>query len=186
MMNPRQNTPSVFAVSRSRSHTFSKGSRPFVGLVAGLGVEGDAHSGKTVKHRSRVKADPSQPNLRQVHLIHAELLDELRTKGFEVDPGSLGENITTIDLDVLSLPRDTQLHIGPSAVVRVTGLRNPCKQLDGFQPGLTQAVLERTPSGELIRKCGIMGIVLTGGDVKPGDPITVVLPDGMHHKLERV
>jgi MOSC domain-containing protein YiiM len=181
-----QYNSSVFGVGRSRSHTFSKDSCSTITLVSGLGVEGDAHAGKTVKHRSRVKADPTQPNLRQVHLIHAELLDELRTKGFEVDPGSLGENITTIGLDVLSLPRDTQLHIGPSAVVQVTGLRNPCKQLDGFQPGLTQAVLERTPSGELIRKCGIMGVVLSGGEVKPGDPITVVLPDGMHHKLERV
>ncbi|MEX0976525.1 MAG: MOSC domain-containing protein [Woeseia sp.] len=186
MLNRLQQNCRVFGVSRSRLHTFSKDSLPSVTLVAGLGVEGDAHAGETVRHRSRVKADPSQPNLRQVHLIPAELLDELRTKGFQVDPGSLGENVTTIGIDVLSLPRDTRLHIGPSAVVKVTGLRNPCKQLDAFQQGLTQAVLERTPSGELIRKCGIMGIVLSGGKIRPGDSITVVLPEGSHHKLERV
>lgn len=185
-MTTVQRNPRVIGVSRSRTHTFSKDRLASVTLVAGLGVEGDAHAGETVKHRSRVKADPTQPNLRQVHLIQAELLDELRTKGFEVNPGSLGENITTIGIDLLSLPRDTLLHIGPSAVVQVTGLRNPCKQLDAFQQGLTQAVLERTPWGEPIRKCGIMGVVLSGGEVKPGDQITVVVPDGLHQQLERV
>jgi hypothetical protein len=186
MTNRAQNNCKVFAVSRSQSYTFSKDCQRSIKLVAGLGVEGDAHSGATVKHRSRVKADPTQPNLRQVHLIHVELLDELATKGFEVNPGSLGENITTIGIDVLSVPLDTLLHIGPSAVVKVTGLRNPCKQLDAYQQGLMQAVLEHRPSGELIRKCGVMGIVFSGGEVKSGDQIALVLPDEPHYKLERV
>ncbi len=176
----------MLAVSRSGTHTFSKCVQPSIMLVAGLGVADDAHSGKTVKHRSRVKADPTQPNLRQVHLIHAELLDALETKGFAVEPGSLGENITTIGIDILSLPRNTKLHIGPSAVVRITGLRNPCKQLDAFHDGLMEAVLERMPSGELIRKCGVMGVVLAGGKVSPGDEITVALPQAPHDKLTPV
>lgn len=176
----------VLSVSSGRAHTFSKEIRSSITLVAGLGVEGDAHSGETVRHRSRVRADPTQPNLRQVHLIHSELFDELRTRGFAVGPGDLGENIATVGLDLLALPRDTELHIGSSAVVGVTGLRNPCSQLDTFQEGLMQAVLDRGPSGELIRKVGIMGVVLAGGPVLPGDPIVVALPDGPHRRLERV
>jgi hypothetical protein len=178
--------PTVLAVSSSSSHTFSKDSRPYIKLVAGLGVDGDAHAGATVKHRSRVRVDASQPNLRQVHLIEAELLDVLRKQGFEVDPGTLGENITTFGLDVHALPRDTLLHIGPSAIVKVTGLRNPCKQLDTYQEGLMQAVLSRTSSGEVMRKCGIMGVVLAGGEIAPGDRIGVAIPDAPHCKLERV
>ena len=177
---------SVLAVSRSPTHSFSKAPELFVRLVAGLGVEGEAHYGERVKHRSRVKADAAQPNLRQVHLIHAELLDELRGKGFRVEPGSLGENITTVGADLLSLPRDTLLRIGPMAVVRVTGLRNPCKQLDDYERGLMQAVLARGPSGELIRKSGIMSVVQVGGEVRPGDHIVVSLPDEPHQPLEPV
>ncbi len=177
---------SVLSVSRSEEHTFSKAVRSSVLLVAGLGVQGDVHSGETVKHRSRVKADTSQPNLRQIHLIHSELLDELRAKGFAVEPGDMGENITTTGIDLLGLPRDTNLQIGSSAIVRVTGLRNPCMQLDAFQEGLMRAVLERAPSGDLIRKCGIMGVVLAGGEIWPGDPIVPILPDEPHCKLERV
>jgi MOSC domain-containing protein YiiM len=173
----------VTAVSRSARHSFSKPNELFIRLIAGLGVEGDAHLGETVKHRSRVRADPSQPNLRQVHLIHAELHDELRAAGFDVSAGEMGENITTRGLDLLGLPVGARLHVGNTAVVQVTGLRNPCVQLDRFQSGLTAAVLDRAPDGSLVRKAGIMSIVLTGGDVRPGDPIRVELPPEPHRPL---
>ncbi len=176
----------VVSVSLSHQHAFSKDSVPHIKLLAGLGVEGDAHQGVTVQHRSRVAQDPTQPNLRQVHLIHAELFDELIAKGFTVAAGQLGENITTSGLDLLALPVDTELHIGASAIVKVTGLRNPCGQLDNFQPGLTAAVLDRAAGGTLIRKAGIMGVVVTGGIVSPGDAIHVHLPPEPHRALERV
>ncbi|MEM7663288.1 MAG: MOSC domain-containing protein [Pseudomonadota bacterium] len=176
----------VIAVALSGGHTFSKPTCEQITLIEGLGVEGDAHAGKLVKHRSRVKADPTQPNLRQVHLIHGELHDELVEQGFDVGPGVMGENVTTRGLDLLGLPRGTELHIGTDAIVEVTGLRNPCKQLNDYQDGLTQAVLDRGPEGELIRKAGIMGIVLKGGDVITGDAIEVVLPPQPHEKLDRV
>lgn len=168
--------PVVESVSRSRSHNFSKARELCIRLVAGHGVEGDAHFGTTVKHIHRVKQDPTQPNLRQVHLMHAELFDELRSGGFSVGPGDLGENITTRGLDVLGLPRNTRLHIGATVVLEVTGLRNPCVQIDRFQEGLMQAVLDRDPQGALIRKSGIMSVVIAGGDVYPGDAIEVILP----------
>jgi MOSC domain-containing protein YiiM len=152
----------------------------------GLGVEGDAHLGETVKHRSRVAADPTQPNLRQVHLIHAELHDELRSAGFDVQAGQMGENITTRDIDLLGLPRGTRLHIGASAVVEVTGLRNPCRQLDQLQPGLMAAVLDHDEQGNLIRKSGVMGIVLAGGAVQAGDSIRVETPPPPHQPLAPV
>jgi MOSC domain-containing protein YiiM len=155
-------------------------------LLAGLGVEGDAHLGATVKHRSRVARDPSRPNLRQVHLIHAELHAELLAAGFAVSPGDMGENITTRGIDLLKLPAGTQLHIGSMAVIEVTGLRNPCAQLDHFQPGLMAAVLDRDEHGNLIRKAGVMGIVLAGGSVQPGDPIHIELPPEPHRPLEPV
>ena len=170
----------------SATHTFSKPPRGSIRLVAGLGVEGDAHMGETVKHRSRVKADPTQPNLRQVHLIHAELHDELRAKGFEVKPGDMGENVTTRGIDLLGLPTGALLRLGAEAVVRVTGLRNPCAQLDNFQDGLMQAVLDRDAEGNLVRKAGIMGVVVTGGEVRPGDAITVELPEGEQRPLAMV
>jgi MOSC domain-containing protein YiiM len=151
-----------------------------------LGVEGDAHLGTTVKHRSRVARDPSQPNLRQVHLIHAELHDELRVTGFTVSAGQMGENITTRGVALLELPTGTQLHLGDTAVVEVTGLRNPCAQLDGIQQGLMAAVLGRDAHGNLIRKAGVMGIVVAGGEVRPGDPIRVELPPEPHRSLEPV
>lgn len=173
----------VVSVSRSPRHAFSKVPQLQVRLHAGRGVEGDAHSGETVKHRSRVRKDPTQPNLRQVHLIHAELLDELIGKGFVIHPGALGENITTRGIALLDLPTGTILQIGQSAVVQVTGLRNPCNQLDRLQPGLTAAVLDRDPSGALIRKSGIMAIVLESGDVSPGDTIRVILPAKPHRPL---
>jgi MOSC domain-containing protein YiiM len=176
----------VTAVSRSATHSMSKQTMLVVTLVAGRGVEGDAHSGATVKHRSRVRVDPDQPNLRQVHLIHAELHDELRAAGFDVGPGVMGENVTTRDVDLLALPRGARLHIGATAVVEITGLRNPCTQLDGLQPGLMAAVLGTAPDGSLVRRSGVMGVVVAGGDVKAGDPIRVELPRGPHVALDRV
>ncbi len=176
----------VTAVSRSSMHTFTKPNQESIQLLTGLGVEGDAHLGETVKHRSRVARDPGQPNLRQVHLIHAELHDELRVVGFAVSAGQMGENITTRGVDLLRLPIGTRLHLGDTAVVEVTGLRNPCVQLDRFQPGLMAAVLGRDEHGTLIRKAGIMAIVLAGGEVRPGDPITVELPPEPHRALELV
>ena len=176
----------VAAVHRSATHTMSKPGQEWIRLLAGLGVEGDAHMGRTVKHRSRVARDPTTPNLRQVHLIHAELLDELALGGFAVAPGRMGENVTTRGVDLLGLPTGTRLHLGATAVVEVTGLRNPCLQLDGIQQGLMKAVLDRAPDGALIRKAGIMSIVLAGGDVRTGDPIAVELPAGPHRALEPV
>ena len=173
----------VTAVARSATHTLSKPEAESIRLVAGLGVEGDAHLGVTVKHRSRVARDPTQPNLRQVHLIHGELHDELAAAGFAVSAGQMGENVTTRSVDLLGLPAGTRLHLGATAVVEVTGLRNPCVQLDRIQPGLMAATLDRDENGNLIRKAGIMGIVLAGGAVSPGDPIRVELPEGPHRKL---
>jgi MOSC domain-containing protein YiiM len=149
-------------------------------------VEGDAHLGETVKHRSRVARDPTQPNLRQVHLIHAELHDELRAAGFVVSAGQMGENVTTRGVDLLGLPTGTRLRLGNSAVVEITGLRNPCVQLDDFQSGLMAAVLDRDEQGNLIRKAGVMAIVLAGGEIKPGDTIMVELPPEPHRALEPV
>lgn len=176
----------VHSVSLSPAHTFSKELASSLTLLAGLGIQGDAHCGATVKHRSRVAQDPSQPNLRQVHLIHAELFEELASRGFQVEPGQLGENIATVGVDLLGLPQDTLLRLGDSAVVRVTGLRNPCSQLDKFRQGLLAAVLDRSEDGKLIRKAGIMGVVVAGGEVRPGDPIGVQLPPQPHRPLERV
>lgn len=176
----------VIAVSSSPAHAFSKTVRDSITLVAGRGVAGDAHQGETVKHRSRVARDPGQPNLRQVHLIHGELIDALRADGFDVAAGQMGENVATRGLDLLALPTGARLRLGDSAVVEVTGLRNPCRQLNDFRPGLMQAVLDRDAEGNLIRKSGIMGIVLTGGDVRPGDPIGVTLPPEPHTPLAPV
>ena len=165
--------PLIETVAASPAHTMVKEVRDQVRLVAGLGVEGDAHAGETVKHRSRVRRDPTQANIRQVHLIHVELLEELREQGFELAPGQLGENVLTRGLDLLGLPTGTRLHLGPEAVVEVTGLRNPCKQIEAIQPGLLAACLGRGPGGEVIRKTGVMAVVLTGGLVRPGDPVEV-------------
>jgi hypothetical protein len=176
----------VAAVSRHATHALTKPNHERIRLLAGLGVEGDAHQGVTVKHRSRVARDPSQPNLRQVHLIHAELHDELRARGFAVVAGQMGENVTTRGVDLLALPTGARLRLGDTATVEITGLRNPCAQLDGIQPGLMAAVLDRDPDGRLIRKAGIMGIVLVDGDVRPGDPIHVEPPPGPRRPLEPV
>ena len=178
--------PSVVSVSKSSTHAFSKEPTAEISLIAGEGVEGDAHRGVTVKHRSRVKADPTQLNLRQVHLIHQELFDELRPKGFEVSPGAMGENITTQGIDLLSLPRHTLLKIGPAAALQMTSLRNPCTQLDDYRTGLMSALIDKDSDGNLIRTAGVMAIVVTGGKVKPHDAIAVVLPAMPYQKLERV
>ena len=178
-------TAVVVAVASSGAHRFSKDLQPEIMLEAGLGVRGDAHRGVTVKHRSRVRQDPTQPNLRQVHLIATELHDELAAKGFRVGPGSMGENVTTRGLDLLALPRGTLLHMG-DAVVEVTGLRNPCAQLNGHQPGLMNAVLDRAPDGSLLLRAGIMGVVRRGGAVRPGDAVSAALPLLPHEALQRV
>jgi MOSC domain-containing protein YiiM len=176
----------VVAVSSNGEHSFTKPNRDAITLLAGLGVEGDAHAGVTVKHRSRVARDPSQPNLRQVHLIHEELFTEVAGAGFTVDPGRLGENITTRGLDLLALPTGTLLRIGDTAIVEVTGLRNPCRQIDDFQTGLLKQMLGRDERGELVRKAGVMSVVRAGGRVRPGDPIAIELPTGPHHPLRPV
>ena len=176
----------VTAVSRSASHTMAKSNQASIYLLSGLGVEGDAHLGETVKHRSRVRRDPSQPNLRQVHLMHEELHEELRSAGFVVVPGQMGENVTTRGVELLVLPSGTRLHLGHRAVVEVTGLRNPCVQLDALQHGLMAATLRRDEKGGLIRKTGVMSVVLVDGEVQPGDPIRVELPPEPHRPLEPV
>ncbi len=176
----------VIAVSLDPGHAFSKLEWPSITLLAGLGVAGDAHAGRTVQHRSRVARDPSVPNLRQVHLIHAELHDELYRLGYDVQPGGMGENVTTRGLDLLGLSEGSRLAIGPQAVLEVTGLRNPCTQLDGFRPGLMRAVLDRDADGALVRKAGIMAVVLAGGMVGPGDRIVATAPAGPHRPLRPV
>jgi len=179
-------TAVVTQVWASATHSFSKFACGELRIIEGQGVEGDAHCGVTVKHRSRVAVDPAQPNLRQVHLIHGELFDELAAQGFGVRPGQLGENLTTRGIDLLALPRDTELHIGPEVVLRVTGLRNPCPQIENFEAGLLKAVVGKDANGEIVRKAGVMSIVLAGGVWKPGDAIPARLPPLPHAKLERV
>lgn len=164
----------------------AKPNQEFIRLLAGLGVEGDAHMGETVKHRSRVARDPTQPNRRQVHLIHAELHDELRAQGFDLAPGQMGDNITTRGVDLLGLPAGARLHIGAEAVVEITGLRDPCYQLDGIQQGLMKAVLDRDADGNLIRKAGVMSVVISGGKVCAGDAIRVEMPAQPHAPLQPV
>ncbi|MBK1717345.1 MOSC domain-containing protein [Thiocystis violacea] len=178
--------PIVIAVAANARHDFSKQTRPSIRLLTGLGVEGDAHCGTSVRHRSHVRRDPTRPNLRQVHLIQSELFAELAARGFAIEPGGMGENITTRGVDLLSLPRGAELCIGAEAVVRLTGLRSPCSQLDGYRPGLMAAVLERAPDGGLIRKAGVMGVVVSGGTVGAGDAIRVTWPAEPFQRLEPV
>jgi MOSC domain-containing protein YiiM len=176
----------IIAVSRSPSHTMAKTNQASICLLAGLGVEGDAHMGKKIRHRYQAKRNPDQPNLCQVHLIHAELHDELRAGGFDLMPGQMGENFTTRGIDLLTLPTGTRLHLGEAAVIEVTGLRTPCSQLNRIQRGLMAATLEREIGGELIRKAGIMGIVVVGGEVRSGDPIRIDRPPEPHFPLKPV
>src|SRR4051812_40365841 len=168
--------PVVVAVCRDSQHRFSKSVTDEITLLAGLGVEGDAHAGVTVQHRSRVARDPSQPNLRQVHLIHAELLDEVDDAGFTVPAGAMGENVTTRGVDLLGLSAGTRLELGPEAVVEITGLRNPCTQIEAYEPGLLKRMVGRDADGGIVRRAGVMAIVLAGGEVRPGDAIRVVEP----------
>jgi MOSC domain-containing protein YiiM len=176
----------VVAVHRDAEHRFSKVPVEAIALRAGLGVDGDAHCGAAVQHRSRVARDPAAPNLRQVHLVAAELLDELAERGFRVAPGVIGENVTTRGVDLLALPTGTVLRLGADALVAVTGLRNPCVQLDAYQRGLLPAVLDRDAEGRLVRRAGVMGVVLRGGTVRAGDEIAVALPPQPHRALEPV
>lgn len=166
-------SPLIVALARDGQHCFSKRSCGDLRLIAGLGVDGDAHAGETVQHLSRTAKDPTVPNLRQVHLIHAELFDELAAKGFTVAPGQLGENVTTCGIDLLALSRGTRLRLGPEALIEITGLRNPCHQINGIAPGLMDAVLDRAEDGSLVRKCGVMAVVVADGEVRTGDTIVV-------------
>jgi MOSC domain-containing protein YiiM len=176
----------VVAVASDQDHKFSKPARASIRLIAGLGVEGDAHFGEKVQHLSRIKRDPDSPNLRQVHLIHAELHDELRAKGFPVAPGQMGENVTTRGIDLLGLPENARLHLGADAIVEVKGLRNPCLKLDSLQKGLMAATLDKDGDGNLVRKAGVMGIVIAGGEVRAGDEIRIALPPAPHRPLPTV
>jgi MOSC domain-containing protein YiiM len=176
----------VVAVSLKAKHGVKKVNQLVIRLIAGEGVEGDAHCGPTVRHRSRWRKDHTAPNIRQVHLLHVELLDELKVQGFSVTPGLMGENVTTEGLDLLALPTGTRLALGEVALVELTGLRNPCYQLDQLQPGLMAACLDRGPDGQLIRKAGVMGVVLAGGAVHAGDTITVTLPKPPYAPLKPV
>lgn len=179
-------TAVVVAVSCSGSHTMSKPAQEAIKLLAGLGVEGDAHLGTTVQHLYPMRRDPTQPNLRQVHLIHAELHEELRVAGFEMAPGEMGENVTTSGIDLLGLPTGTRLHLGDAAIVEVTGLRNPCHQLNKLREGLMAATLDRDAEGKLIRKAGVMAVVIEGGVVRAGDRIVIDLPAAPHQPLKPV
>lgn len=170
---------------RDAEHRFSKQPVPEIRLLEGLGVEADAHAGVTVQHRSRVARDPSQPNLRQVHLLHSELFEEMACNGYDVAPGDLGENITTRGIDLLALPTGTLLRLG-DAEVTVTGLRNPCRQIEAFDEGLLAEVVDRAADGSVVRKAGVMGVVTRAGLVRPGDTIDVVLPEQSHQPLAPV
>lgn len=176
----------VVAVAKDQKHRFSKPTADEITIIAGIGVQGDAHSGTTVKHRSRVRRDPTTPNLRQVHLIHQELLDEVSDYGYTVMPGEMGENITTRGIDLLGLPEGTLLHVGSDVVLRITGLRNPCSQIDKFQSGLMERMVEKRLDGTIVRKAGVMSVVEAGGVVRPGDDIRVELPVGEHLPLQPV
>lgn len=176
-------TPTVLALASDAEHAFSKQLRLELRLVAGRGVEGDAHFGRFVQHVARMKQDPTAPNLRQVHLIHAELFDELAGKGFAVAPGQLGENVTTRGIDLLGLSCGTRLRLGDAALIEITGLRNPCKLINSLAPGLMEATLDRTADGGLIRKCGVMAVVIEDGTVRTGDPIHLESVPLVHEPL---
>ena len=179
-------TATVIAVAFESGHNFSKIPKPAITLVAGFGVQGDAHSGKTVQHLSDKRKNPHAPNLRQVHLMHAELFDELAAQGIAVAPAQMGENIVTRGVDLLGLPRGTRLTIGEAAIIEITGLRSPCRKLNTIHPDLLKAVVEKRPDGSVNKKSGVMGIVITGGDIRAGDAITIDLPDGDHVPLDCV
>ncbi len=179
-------SPSVAAVSATPEHSFSKPNLPSIRLIAGIGVEGDAHAGEFVKHRYLVERDHTQPNLRQVHLMHQELFGLVAEHGHNVVAGDLGENITTQGLDLLSLPAGTVLRLGADAAIELTGLRNPCGQINEFQAGLTARLRYRDADGNIVRIGGVMAIVLSGGIVTPGDGVSVELPPEPHRPLRYI
>ena len=182
-----ESAPRVHAVSLSPRHGFSKSPQLAIRLLAGEGVEGDAHCGRTAQHLYRMRQDPTQPNLCQVHLLAREFLDELAAKGHAAGPGDLGENVLTTNLDLLALPLGAVLRLGSEAVVEVTGQRTPCSQIDGFQRGLQQHCWgPRDAANKRTRRAGIMGIARTGGLVHPGDAITIELPSKPHSPLPAV
>jgi MOSC domain-containing protein YiiM len=185
-MSAQEAGPRIVAVSRRAGHHFSKTPAFSIRLVAGLGVEGDGHFGQTVQHRSRAAKYPDMPNLRQVHLIHSEFFDELAQKFGPLGPGDMGENILTRNVDLLGLPTGARLRLGAQAIVELTGLRNPCMQIDRFRPGLMAACLGKDAAGNIVRKSGVMAVVVAGGDVAAGDAITVETPAGELRKLEPV
>jgi MOSC domain-containing protein YiiM len=176
----------VVAVSRSTQHGVGKIPHDEIRLLEGLGVEGDAHAGKTAQHLYRMKRDPTAPNLAQIHFLNAELFDELAAKGFAVEAGRLGENVLTQGIDLITLPTGTIFQIGAEAIVEISGIRDPCKQIDGVARGLTKALIDRDAAGQVLRKAGIMGVVVKGGMVRPGDAIVVTLPAEPHRRLEVV
>jgi len=182
-MNEHPSAGRVVAVARDEQHRFSKPTRDAITLLTGIGVEGDAHAGATVQHRSRVGRDAAPPNLRQVHLMHAELFDDMAERGHFIDPGQLGENVTTEGVDLLGLPRGSLLHLGDEAVVEITGLRNPCAQINGLSPGLMKELVSVDEAGNVVRLAGVMSIVVQGGVVRPGDGIRVSLPEGEQQAL---
>lgn len=176
----------VIAVASDKAHNFSKPTQPAINLIAGFGVEGDAHGGATVQHLSDKKKNPEAPNLRQVHLMHAELFDELAEQGITVLAGQMGENIVTRGIDLLSLSEGTEFHFPSGAIIQITGLRSPCKKLNTIHPDLLKAVVEKRADGSVNKKTGVMSVVLTGGKVCEGDEIKVVTPQGEHKPLECV
>ena len=178
--------PQVIAVSLSPTHAFSKQPQPNIQLLAGLGIQGDAHCGPTVRHRYLRRRNPAAPNLTQVHLLASEFLDTLRPLGFDLHPGDLGENILTSGLDLLSLPIATLLHLGPTAIVEVIGLRTPCVQMNRFRPGLMAASFHPDANGYPSPRAGIMATVRDPGAVEPGSIIYVELPAQPHRPLRPV
>ena len=177
--------PTVIAVASDKKHNIVKPIRESITLIAEWGIEGDAHAGKTVQHRYDKRRNPDAPNLRQVHLMHAELLDRLAELGMTVQPGQMGENITTRGIDLLNLPRGTQLKIG-EALIEITGLRNPCKYLNQIAPGLMKACVAKHDDGALFPQSGVMGIIRSGGDIRAGDTIQIVTPPEPHDRLKPV
>jgi len=178
--------PRVIAVAAKPEPGVGKVLREVITLVAGHGVEGDYHAGPFVRHRSRAARAPDLPNRRQVHLIHAELFDEVAALGIDVRPGQMGENITTRGLALMDLSPGTRLHLGSIAVVEITGCRNPCNQLDAIDPRLLPEVARKAADGTIARRAGIMGIVVQGGPVRPGDPIHVEVPAEAAGRLDPV
>lgn len=174
--------PKVVAVACDSKHNIIKPVQAHITLIAGWGVEGDAHAGETIQHRYDKRRNPTAPNLRQIHLMHAELFDHMADQGMTVRPGQMGENITTRDIDILSLPQGTRLKLG-NAVIELTGLRNPCKYLNTIAPGLMKACLAKHKDGTPFPQSGVMGMIIAGGIVKAGDAIEIVLPEKPHHRL---